>query len=295
MSESSLRAVAAPSSDACATAQAGSPAAAQAGSPAAPQAGTPVLVMIRRAKYNFKYKRRKGNKPRLNADDLDAIEHMLHGTRVTHTYDPATNDLCFNTRTAGSGSLVIDGEDTGGQVIRTAIALAIRISGGRSMPLGMLQLRSAEKACMLYVQAAMHTLKPGDAFTVRGGSPRNGDAPSFDDYKRIFAALRGLLGWSYELLDQSDSGGSQFMLSRQDDVVADAEWDQGEGNLSIYLLDQILMALVFVAPGVNVTLRGEYDQDYHVSAMVRLLRLVGHTVVDVVQGASRVITLGNEN
>ena len=163
------------------------------------------------------------------------------------------------------------------------------------MPLGMLQIRSAEKACMLYVQAAMHTLKPGDSFTVRGGSPRNADAPSFDDYKRIFAALRGLLGLSYELLDQSDSDGSQFMLSRQDDSQPDAEWDQGEGNLSIYLLDQILMALVFAEPdSVCVTLRGEYDRDYHVSAMVKVLRLVGHTVVDSVDGATRVITLGED-
>ena len=145
---------------------------------------------------------------------------------------------------------------------------------------------------MLYVQAAMHTLKPGDSFTVRGGSPRNADAPSFDDYKRIFAALRGLLGLSYELLDQSDSDSSQFMLSRQDDSQPDAVWDQGEANLSIYLLDQILMALVFVAPGVNVTLRGEYDQDYHVSAMVKVLRLVGYTVVNAIDGATRTITLG---
>ena len=34
--------------------------------------GATIIVMIRRAKYNFKYKRRKGNKPRLNADDLGA-------------------------------------------------------------------------------------------------------------------------------------------------------------------------------------------------------------------------------
>ena len=85
---------------------------------------------------------------------------------------------------------------------------------------------------------------------------------------------------------------SQFTLLRRSDSQPDAEWAQGEGNLSIYLLDQILMALVFVKPGVRVTLRGDYDRDYHVSAMVRMLRLVGHTVGDAIDGANRVITLG---
>jgi hypothetical protein len=251
------------------------------------------VVMIRRAKYNFKYKRRKGNKPRLNQDDLGAILHMLQGTRVTHTYNPSTNDLCFDTHTVGGDSLFIDGEDTGGQVIRTAIALAIGISGGRSIPLGMLQIHSAEKACMLYVQAAMHTLKPGDSFTVRGGSPHNADAPSFQDYQCIFATLRGLLGLSFELADESEPDSSQLTLCRREDSPPDAEWDQGEGELSIYLLDQVLMALVFVPPGFCVTLRGKYDRDYHVAAMVMMLRLVGHTVVDAVEGASRVIVVGN--
>ena len=110
-------------------------------------------------------------------------------------------------------------------------------------------------------------------------------------YQSIFAALRGLLGVSYELLDQSDSDSAQFVLIRRDDRPPDASWDQGDGNLSIYLLDQILMALVFVKPGFRVALRGDYDRDYHVSAMVKMLRLVGHTVVDSVNGANRVITL----
>lgn len=254
--------------------------------------GATVVVVIRRAKYNFKYKRRKGNKPRLNADDLGAIEHLLKGTRVTHTYDPTTNDLCFDTHVEGGRSLVIDGEDTGGQVIRAAMALAIKISGGRAAPLGVLQIRSSEKACMLYVQAAMHTLEPGDSFTVRGGNPINADAPSFHDFQRVFIALNEILGWSYELLDLSDGDCSQFMLTRHDDSIPSAKWDQGGGNLSIYMLDQILMALVFVSPGVRVTLCGDYDRDYHVSAMVKMARLVGHSVDDAVDGARRVIKLG---
>ena len=104
-----------------------------------------------------------------------------------------------------------------------------------------------------------------------------------------------MLGRSYELLDETGAESSQFTLRRGDDTPPDAEWDQGPEKLSIYLLDQILMALVFVEPGsFRVTLRGEVDKDYHVSAMVRMLRLVGHTVADeVVDGReTRVIAVG---
>merc|ERR1712224_392889 len=105
---------------------------------------------------------------------------------------------------------------------------------------------------------------------------------------------RGLLGLSYELLDQSAAGRPQIMLTRRDDVQPDqGTWDSGHRNLSFHYLDQVLMALVFTPPGFCVTLRADYDPDYHVPAMIKVLRLVGHTVVDVVDGAQRIITLGS--
>jgi len=246
-----------------------------------------IAVIIQRAKFNFKYKKAKKTRPRLNADDMAAIELMLEGTRATYTYDPETNDLCFDTHVAGDSNIIIDGLDTGGQVIRTALSLAINISGGRVAPLRVLEIGSPQKACMLYVQAAMHTLKVGDSFTIWGGSPTNPDAPSFEDYGNIFKVLRGLLGVSYRLVDQSDADGSKFLLSRDADGERDPNWDHGDKMLSVYMLDQILMALVFVKPGVCVTLRGDYDQDYHVPAMIKLLRLLGHSVDDIIENWQR--------
>lgn len=250
-----------------------------------------IIVMIRRAKYNFKYKRRKGDKPRLNKDDLTALAHMLDGTRVTFVYDAKTNDLRFDTQREGSDHIIIDGEDTGGQLIRTAMALAVKISGGRTAPLGVLQLRSPEKACMLYVQAAMHMLEPGESFTIRGGNPLNADAPTFRDYQNIFEVLRGLIGLSYALLDESDATCSQFTLLRATDTKPNDGWNQGASNLSIHTVDQILMALVFAVPGISVTIRCDCDPDYHISAMVKMLRLVGHTVADTIDSTKSSRTL----
>ena len=138
----------------------------------------------------------------------------------------------------------------------------------------------------------MHTLKVGDSFRIRGGDPTNSDAPTPASFQQIFAALRAILGLSYCLTDLSDSDGAHFVLSREEDIALDASWEQGANNLSIYLLDQILMALLFWAPpGSGVTLRGDYDKDYHVSAMIKMLQLVGHTVDDAVEKPNRFITV----
>ena len=251
-----------------------------------------ICIMIRNAKNNFKYKRRKSKKPRLNAEDLGVIQHMLQGTNVTHAYDPETNDLCFDTHIEGDQHVVIDGNDTGGQIIRTAMSLAIKYAGGRFAPLSDLEIQNGAKGCMLYVQAAMHTLRVGDSFRIRGGDPTNSDAPTPAYFQQIFAALRAIIGLSYCLTDLSDSDGAHFVLSREEDTAPDADWEQGDGNLSIYLLDQILMALVFWAPPRSrVKLRGDYDKDYHVPAMIKMLQLVGHTVNDAVEKPNRFITV----
>eukprot|EP00729_Bicosta_minor_P024199 gene24199-27486_t len=274
-------------------------------------------VILRRAKFNYKYKRRKKPKPRINADDLGAISHMLEGTPVTYTYDPATNDLIFDTHTVASGSDVeIDGEDTGGQMVRSALQLAIQMAGGRATerPIGDLHIRSEAKACMLYVQAAMYTLAVGGSFTIHGGTATNGDAPTYPQYCEIFDTLRSFIGVSYRLTDRSSGGVAQFVLTREADVVpavdpsawlgagggggsgAGAGGGDGVGSgdiLSYFMMDQLLMALIFIKPNTpgRIQLVCDYDRDYHVAAMVKMLRLVGYPVDDVRSGAQRIVTV----
>jgi len=244
---------------------------------------------ILRAKYNFKYKQRKVKpgkalKPRVNKDDLEAIDHMLRGTAVTYSYDPTTNDLWFDTHTHSDteNDIVIDGEDTGGQLIRLFMSLAINKAGGREESPAPLRAANDKKACMLYVQGVMFTLKVGQSMTVEGGDPSNPDAPTPTDWIKLFDILRSLLGVSYRLEDLSEASNPKFVLTREADADPAAEWTQGEGLLSIYLMDQILNALVFFKLKSPLTLRGQYDPDFHIAAMVRVLRLFGHKVKDEV-------------
>ena len=138
---------------------------------------------------------------------------MLQGTSVTYTYDPETNDLRFDTHVVGDRHIIIDGKDTGGQVVRTAMSLAIKYGGGRSAGLADLNIRSKGKACMLYVQASMHTLKVGDTFTVKGGAPTNSDAPTYGDFQQLITILRDFLGVCFCIRDLSNSDGPQFLLA----------------------------------------------------------------------------------
>ena len=62
------------------------------------------------------------------------------------------------------------------------------------------------------------------------------------------------------------------------------------------MMDQLLMALIFIKPAAQacasrIRLVCDYDRDYHVAAMVKMLRLVGYSVDDARSGAQRIITV----
>ena len=88
----------------------------------------------------------------------------MYSSLLPFRYCPTTNDLVFDThvpRSADShhchyappsSDVVIDGEDTGGQMVRCCLQLAILIAGGRGgAPIPTLTIASKEKACLLYV------------------------------------------------------------------------------------------------------------------------------------------------
>ena len=58
------------------------------------------------------------------------------------------------------------------------------------------------------------------------------------------------------------------------------------------MADQLMMAISFVKPARRIVLRCDVDRDYHVQAMVRVMRADGMRVTDVTKGAVRTITIG---
>ena len=51
------------------------------------------------------------------------------------------------------------------------------------------------------------------------------------------------------------------------------------------------MTLIFIKPTSAVKLVVEWNRDYHIDAMVKMLRLVGHMVVDERKGSERVLVV----
>ena len=276
---------------------------------------TTIKVVLLRAKYNHKYKKRKKLKPRINQDDLNVLHLMVQHTNVTFDYNPTTNDLIFDTHAAPSDEwqqdIVVDGEDTGGQIVRTCLQLAVQISGGRQTPGGappLLEIPSKDKACMLYVQASMYTLEIGGSFMIHGGSSLNPDAPTPENYHHIFAMLKKFLGISFRLDDASSTSSStttsttlspsKFVLTREADVQPTVNPSDfvSEIPLTYMMMDQLLMGLSLrrqlpAAEGKIIQLVCDYNKDYHVNAMVKMLRLLHHDVVDKRVGGLRKICI----
>ena len=232
-------------------------------------------VTLLRAKFNYKYRRKKKQKPRLKADDIHAYQHFLKGTNILFDYDPASNNVSFTTSIAGT-SIEFDGLNTGGQVIRFWLQWVVCKSGGRRGALETFTIPSDGKACMLYVQAVMYTLKVGEWFTVVGGDPNNSDAPTHSFVQRLLEKLRPMLGISFVLEDETsktNNGTPRFTITRLEDVAPDpSSWSCVEDNpLSMHMTDQLLMAISFVKPKFQIVLTCELNKDYHIAAMVRCM------------------------
>ena len=70
-------------------------------------------------------------------------------------------------------------------------------------------------------------------------------------------------------------------------------WSAGPpGQLDIHMMDQLLMAISFAKPARRMVLVCDAQRDYHVQAMVRVMRVDGMKVKDSTKGAVRTITIG---
>ena len=90
-----------------------------------------------------------------------------------------------------------------------------------------------------------------------------------------------------------NGGIPQFTLARLPNVKATPGWNAGPpGQLDILMADQLMMAISFVKPSRRLVLRCPAERDYHIGAMVRVMRVDGMKVKLVTQGKVRVVTVG---
>ena len=93
-------------------------------------------TMLHRAKLNYKYRDYKGKwktnpKRRIKDPDLNVLLHFCTYVTVKLGYEPTTNDIWFVSK--NKLNFEIDGWDTGGQVIRLLLNLAI-LDSERELP-----------------------------------------------------------------------------------------------------------------------------------------------------------------
>lgn len=267
---------------------------------------------IRRAKLNWKYRRgawQKKQRRRVNEQDINVLAHFVKGLEITVGYDPKNNDLWFE-RDVDGEDVEMDGWDTGGQLIRLFLTLAIVSGRGRTEepePLELPIFRPSEgerekgkkgKAIMLYVQAAMWSLSVGQSFTVKGGDPLNSDAPSSEDYRHLFDLFRYLFGrnlrmtvdgHSYTVSREKDCGIQTNFLDESPSLSGEG-WqltEVGDGKIlsvNIHLVDQIIMGAVVLraqcVPFGKITIKTAICQDYHPEAMIKAGRALGMNIID---------------
>ena len=244
------------------------------------------IIGCEQVKLNYKYRTRgweTNNKPRLRKADLDALGRFCESEGINIFYVPHTNTLWFE-KEGATDIKMMHGWDTGGQLIRLMLGLIINSNGGRKCAPPNLILKpfidadrasgKVGKACMLYIQAMLTTLRIGDSFTVNGGDDENPDAPSFSEYHEILMMFQEYFGRCFTLEKiENDGGMNAITLTRHPDT------DVPTGSVIIdcshngHLADHLIMLWITMKMQgialpqykiVSPILRG----NYHVHAMI---------------------------
>ena len=244
------------------------------------------ILGIVEAKLNYKYRTRNWRskpKARLRGADLDALVHLCEMEDISVFFHPETNTLWFE-KEGLTDIKMMHGWDTGGQVIRLILCLIINSNGGRKNAPSDLILKpftvadhesgKVGKACMLYIQAVIPTLRVGDSFTVKGGDDENPDAPSFSEYHEILMLFSEYFGRNFTLEKiESEDGMNSITISRHRNTDVPTEPVTIELSHNGHLADHLIMMWITLKmQGVELPpykivspiLRG----NYHVNAMV---------------------------
>lgn len=253
-------------------------------------------IMLRQAKLNYKYRDYKGKwkknpKRRIKNPDLTALLHFCTYVTVKLGYELSTNDIWFVSK--NKLNFEIDGWNTGGQVIRLLLTLAI-LDSERELPYNPLSIEPFPdekrvpnakgvipkgKACMLYWQAIWWTLYCGEKFTVVGGDCENTDALPYVQHKKLFDVFRTLFGINFIGKRETNKEGiDTFTLERGENVGV--TMDDKNIECSIHFMDQIIMGKIALTqrgitlPKIKMKndtpLDNNSRNDYHVDAMLKV-------------------------
>ena len=236
-------------------------------------------ILLTTAKKNMKGYFQKGEwrkKPRINDDDKAVLDHITRSSGVEVTYEPSTNDLQFNIPKKGR-SIEFSGEETGGQIIRLLIQVAILRAEGRIFDSDTLIVSSPKKGSTLYVQMVLYLLDVNESFTIKGGDHENCNAPTVAFWEKVFSNILRMTGRTYTIKEYGD----EVTVTRKGDgpdPVTVSSFDTTGDTIkrSNYMTDQLLMAYFFTAntveDGVDSHLTIKFfknKRDFHVPSLIR--------------------------
>ena len=237
-------------------------------------------ISLSSAKKNMRGYFQRGKwrkKPRINEDDMSVLGQITRSTGVDVAYEPSTNHLHFNIPKDGN-SLEFSGEETGGQIIRILLQVAILRTGGRTFGSNeILNVPSPKKASTLYIQIVLYLLDVHDSFTIKGGDSENSKAPNVEFWRRIFSNILQMTGRTYKI-EQNDDSLTVTRQGNSPEPVTVSSFDTTVDSIdsSNHMTDQLLMAYFFTANSVNEgeesNLTVKYfknKRDFHVPALIR--------------------------
>lgn len=277
-------------------------------------------IIIENAKDNWKYRRgtqKKKYQRRIRDTDIELFHNLANENNVNMGYDGTCDTIWFETRAKGK-DIILDGHNTGGQLIRSMLQVAINTGNGREVPLSPVvlpvfletdryhiskhgvEVRKNGKSSMLVgVQMRMWSMRIGDTVDIIGGDPENEDALLWNNHHILFNTLRAVLGVNFKL-DKiyREDGVAEFKLTRGENSLA----VKSKIRCDIYTADQILMGLIGLrnkwiidtrkggvpymnttvteTPFHRVTIEFPRARDYHPDAMIYALRSLGFLVKD---------------
>ena len=224
------------------------------------------------------------DKSRLGPNDIKSWSEMI-GKESIIPFTEWNMVVIFGISKPGETISFLDATNTGGQYLRTLICLAAIES--EKIPLRnkiLKECRSGGQASTLLLQLWMFGIRPGQQIAVSGGNRRNKDAPSPESLQNVLVKLAGI-GIHLQLSQEKE----EISLTRTEDTPP-SDVFEFEGFLLEYEADFLLMASMITGKSRFRFQTRIEDGEYHVLALVSLLREFGRTVICEEEGGVHTIS-----
>jgi len=231
---------------------------------------------------------------------------MIQELPINIEYNKKTNDIKFTvdhgdiTNLTNLKSIEVDGYDTGGQVIRTMLGLAIKtaVSLDKTIEIAPFTCSSVGKASLLYIQMAVNMIPEHSSFTVIGGNPYNVDGPQPNDFARLFEILSKIYGINLELVDDTGPWSGEmyrFKLIRRSNTIVKYTEDVIEITIDSHTANQILMSHIFfrelAISKIKLSIIEDLENDYHIDAILKIMTTLNITFTDITNDDTRTIVV----